>query len=182
MAEKRKILIIDDEENMRHVLRSILEKDGYQTCLAVDGRDALDILEKQEFDIILCDLRMPPMDGIEFLKQPSVREINSTIISMSAYGTIDLAIETMKLGAYDYISKPFKPAEILLTLKKAEEREQLKQENLGDLVLLPPRVLNEDGLFLDNWTVDQLQEKLNVACHVYSEPLTELPQIVEELL
>ncbi len=60
--------------------------------------------------------------------------------------------------------------------------ERLKQENLGDLVLLPPRVLNEDGLFLDNWTVDQLQEKLNVACHVYSEPLTELPQIVEELL
>ncbi len=130
MQKRRKILIIDDEENMRHVLKAMLAKEGYDVHLAADGEDALAVLEQQAFDTILCDLRMPRMDGIEFLKNVSGRKISSTIITMSAYGTIDLAIETMKLGAYDYISKPFKPAEIFLALKKAEEREQLKKENI----------------------------------------------------
>jgi len=130
MAKKRAVLIIDDEENMRHVLKNILEKEDYITASAADGHEALQYLEKKYFDIILCDLRMPRMGGMEFLKEITERKITSTIITMSAYGSIELAIETMKLGAYDYISKPFKPAEILLTLKKAEERQQLKQENI----------------------------------------------------
>jgi two-component system, NtrC family, response regulator AtoC len=130
MAKRKKILIIDDEENMRHVLMAILEKEGYDTVSAADGLEGLAMIDQHDFDAILCDLRMPKMDGMEFLKKISGRNISSTIITMSAYGTIDLAIETMKRGAYDYISKPFKPAEIILALKKAEERRQLKKENI----------------------------------------------------
>jgi two-component system response regulator AtoC len=129
MAQKKQLLVIDDEENLRHLLRSLLEKEGYDVCLAADGQEALVCLEQQDFDIILCDLRMPRMDGMEFLKQAAGRTGTATIITMSAYGTMDLALETMQLGAYDFISKPFKPTEVLLVLKKAEERERLKKEN-----------------------------------------------------
>ena len=126
----KKILVIDDEENMRHFLTSLLTKEGYEVSLAADGLEGLQHIEEQIFDIILCDIRMPRMDGLEFLKNLKGKNSSATIITMSAYGTIDLAIETMQLGAYDYISKPFKPPEIILTLKKAEERERLRRENL----------------------------------------------------
>ena len=130
MARRKRILVIDDEENMRHFLKSLLEKEGYEVVTAGNGQDALALLSDQECDIILCDLRMPGMDGLAFLEAATQRNITAPIITMSAYGTIDLALETMKRGAYDYISKPFKPPEIVLVLKKAEERERLRRENL----------------------------------------------------
>ncbi len=131
MPVKKRLLVIDDEENMRHFLKSLLEKEGYKVFLAENGRAGINILENEEISTTLCDIRMPEMDGIEFLKEISNRNIDTTVITMSAYGTIDLAIETMKLGAYDYISKPFKPDEIILTLTKAAERESLKNENVS---------------------------------------------------
>lgn len=125
-----KILILDDEENMLHMLKTILTKNGYDIATATNGIEGLEKIESNSFDTILCDLRMPEMDGLSFLKVLKEKNIHSTIIMMSAYGTIDLAIKAMKLGAYDYISKPFKPDEIILTLKKAEERERLRKENI----------------------------------------------------
>ncbi len=130
MGEVKKLLVIDDEENMRHYLMSLLENEGYEVREAGDGQEGLKLVEKHDFDAILCDVRMPGMDGIGFLQRVAQREPMPTVITMSAYGTIDLAVKTMQLGAYDYISKPFKPAEIILALKKAEERERLKQENV----------------------------------------------------
>jgi two-component system response regulator AtoC len=125
----KRILIVDDEENFRHMLSVILVKEGYEVETASNGEEGLQKARTSPFDQILCDIRMPRMDGLEFLKEIQKTAVEVTIIVMSAYGTVDIAIEAMKLGAYDYISKPFKPDEIILTLRKAEEREQLRREN-----------------------------------------------------
>jgi two-component system response regulator AtoC len=127
---KRTILIIEDEANMRHMLSVLLSKAGYEVETASDGQEGLESIEGEVFDFILCDIKMPRMDGMAFLKAAADKLKDASVIMMSAYGTVDTAIEAMKLGAYDYISKPFKTDEVLLTLKKAEERERLKRENL----------------------------------------------------
>ena len=126
----KNILVIDDEPNLRHMLTVVLEKAGYTVSCAADATEALSITETMPFDLILCDLRMPKMDGLGFLKHVATRGLQAAIIMMSAYGTIDTAVEAMKLGAADYISKPFKPDEILLKLGQIEERNRLRQENI----------------------------------------------------
>jgi two-component system response regulator AtoC len=126
----KRVLVVDDEKNMRHMLQVMLNKGGYNAETVADGVEGLDLMEKNDFDFVLCDLRMPNMDGMTFLKKSREKYPDQTFIMMSAYGTMDTALEAMKIGAYDYISKPFKQDEVLLTLKKAEERERLKQENI----------------------------------------------------
>ena len=126
----KQLLIIDDEENMRHMLTSLTRNAGYQVDCAANGLEALKKLQAKSFDFVLCDLKMPKMDGMGFLDAARDHLGATTAIMMSAYGTIDLAIEAMKHGAYDFISKPFKTDEVLLALKKAEERELLRKENL----------------------------------------------------
>ncbi|MCK5826629.1 MAG: sigma-54-dependent Fis family transcriptional regulator [Desulfuromusa sp.] len=125
----RNLLVIDDEASMRHMLRLVLENNNYRVSEAQNGAEAINLIYKEKFDVILSDIRMPDMDGLTFLDQPEIRSLDSTIIMMSAYGSIETALECMKRGAYDYISKPFKPDEVVLTLRKAEERQQLRQEN-----------------------------------------------------
>ncbi|WP_246803988.1 sigma-54-dependent transcriptional regulator [Desulfosarcina cetonica] len=124
-------MIIDDEENMRHMLKAVLNRYGYATEAVSDGSSGLEMIRNSVFDFVLCDIKMPQMDGMEFLRAARCDLQHTTVIMMSAYGSIDLAIEAMKLGAYDFISKPFKNEEIRLTIKKAEERERLKQENVA---------------------------------------------------
>lgn len=123
------ILIIDDEESLRHMLSVMLHKQGYCVDTAVHGGEALDKLAVHAYDYILCDIRMPEMDGRQFLRQATSRGVNTPIIMMTAYGTIDTAVACMQEGAYDFISKPFKRDEIVIVLKKAAERERLKEEN-----------------------------------------------------
>ena len=130
MTEKEKILIVDDEENLRSMLQVLLKKNGYIVDAASDGADALQKAQNSNYAFVLCDIKMPNMDGPGFLRKAAEAGIQSTIIMMSAYGTIDTAVECMKLGAYDYISKPFKNDEVLLSLRKAEERERLKRDNI----------------------------------------------------
>jgi len=126
---KKRLLVVDDESNMRHMLTSLLSKSEYLVETAENGLSAMERVEKEKYDFILCDLKMPHMGGLEFLTAASEKITESTVIMMSAYGTIDLAIETLKQGAYDFISKPFKADEVLMALKKAEERESLRNEN-----------------------------------------------------
>jgi len=123
------ILLIDDETNMLDMLSAFLRKEGYVVVTAEDGRKGIDCAEKQLFDFIFCDLKMPVMDGLEFLKEAKACGIESTIIMMSAFATVDTAVQAMKVGAYDFITKPFKLDEILCILEKAAERAQLKKEN-----------------------------------------------------
>jgi two-component system, NtrC family, response regulator AtoC len=127
---QKKVLIIDDEENMRHLLTIMLSKAGYVAESAANGRDGLRLLDQSDFDFVLCDIKMPRMDGTTFLQEATKKHPEKTYIMMSAYGTVESALEAIKKGAYDYISKPFKADEVLLTLRKAEERERLKNENL----------------------------------------------------
>jgi len=137
----KRLLVIDDEANMRHMLATVLKKADYLVDTASNGSEGLQMLEQAIYDFVLCDIKMPKMNGMEFLKSSRQKIGASTVIMMSAYGSIDTAIEAMKLGAYDYISKPFKTDEVYLTLKKAEEREGLKRENR----LLRKRIKNIEG-------------------------------------
>ena len=130
MSEQpKRLMIIDDEAGMRHMLRLVLEKEGYSLTEAAGGEAALDLFDKDPCDLALCDIRMPGLDGRGFLREVNLRRLPLCVIMMSAYGSVDTAIECMKLGAYDYISKPFKPDEIILTVRKAEERLRLQREN-----------------------------------------------------
>jgi two-component system response regulator AtoC len=124
----KRVLVVDDEENFRHILSVILKKEKYEVDTASNGNEALQKISSDPFDQVLCDIRMPGMDGLDFLKEVQKIEAGANVIMMSAYGTLDTAIEAMKQGAYDYISKPFKPDEVILTLRKAEERERLRKE------------------------------------------------------
>ena len=136
-----KILIVDDEDSMRHMLRLVLEREGYELVEAANGEAALELLSQNLLEVILCDIRMPGMDGLTLLQQVRKRFPQVTMIMMSAYGTIDTAVKCLKQGAYDYISKPFKTDEVVLCLKKAEERLELQQENR----CLKNRLENNDG-------------------------------------
>jgi len=112
------------------MLASLLGKAGYLVDTASDGYEGLQMIDRNQYDFILCDIKMPRIDGMQFLKSARDKIADTTVIMMSAYGTIDTAVKAMKLGAYDYISKPFKTDEVYIALKKAEERESLKRENL----------------------------------------------------
>jgi two-component system response regulator AtoC len=127
--EPKRLLVVDDEENMRHMLATLLVRFGYKIEAVGDGLQALEKVRDQTYDFVLCDLKMPRMDGMGFLEAAREYLTETTVIMMSAYGNIDTAIEAMKRGAYDYISKPFKTDEVYLALKKAEERESLRREN-----------------------------------------------------
>jgi len=124
-----RILVVDDDEALRESLTLLLSAEGYEAVAAADGDQALSLVDAGHYDAILCDLRMPGLDGLELLPQLARRLPGATIILMSAYGTADLAIEAMKRGAYDYLSKPFQPSEVLLTLRKARERERMRLAN-----------------------------------------------------
>ena len=125
----RRILVVDDEENLRVVLRAFLKRHGYEVEVAENGEVALEMVGRFGPDVILTDVRMPRMGGLDLLTTLKAKGDAATVIVMSAYGNLDLAIEAMKAGAYDYVQKPFKNDEVLLALRKAEERESLRREN-----------------------------------------------------
>ncbi len=125
----RRVLVVDDEENLRLVLRTLLRRHGYEVETAKNGEEALALVDGFGPDVVLTDVRMPKMGGLDLLETLRAKGNDATVIVMSAYGNMDLAIEAMKAGAYDYVQKPFKPDEVVLTLRKAEEREALRREN-----------------------------------------------------
>jgi two-component system response regulator AtoC len=125
----RRVLVVDDEENLRLVLRTLLRRHGYEVETAASGEEALGMVDSFGPDVVLTDVRMPKMGGLDLLQTLRAKGNDATVIVMSAYGNMDLAIEAMKVGAYDYVQKPFKPDEVVLALRKAEEREALRREN-----------------------------------------------------
>ena len=121
-----KLLIVDDDPGLRKSLGMLLAEDGYDVAAEERATTALERLRAEPFDAVLCDVRMPEMDGLTFLRTYRERGGSALVIMMSAYGGEDAAIAAMKEGAYDYLPKPFRADEVRLTLRKAEERERLR--------------------------------------------------------
>ncbi len=127
---KDRILVADDEQSMREFLDIMFKKEGYQVALASNGEEVLRLIEKEIFDLILMDIRMPRLDGISALKKIKAVSPETIVIMITAYASADTAIKAMKEGAYDYITKPFKVEEIKLIIKNALEKKNLRQENV----------------------------------------------------
>lgn len=126
-----KILIIEDEEPIRRVLVRILtdEDKAYKVEEAADGKEGLALLGKHNFDLVLCDIKMPKMDGIEVLQSANARKIGIPFIMLTGHGNVETAVEAMKLGAYDFISKPPDLNRLLTTVRHALENKSLRSEN-----------------------------------------------------
>jgi CheY-like chemotaxis protein len=139
LARKRKkilmrdkpILIVDDEKNIRLTLSRSLEDLGVETDSAEDGKEALGKLKEKEFGLVLLDIRMPGVDGMEVLRQVRESRPDIRIIILTAYGTIELAVEAMKLGAVDFIQKPFVPEQIRERVARVMSREENRQSKDG---------------------------------------------------
>jgi DNA-binding NtrC family response regulator len=146
MAKKISILIVDDEESVRDSLYSWFIEDGYRVECAENARRALSMLESDSFDIILADIKMPGMDGLEMLRRIKLLKSDSIVIVITAFATVDTAVQALKDGAFDYITKPFDPDDLSHLIRNAskqisltEENENLKKkvvslENIEDLI------------------------------------------------
>jgi DNA-binding NtrC family response regulator len=126
---KGRILVADDERPQRDILQMILEAEGYETTTAGNGRQALAAARAQSFDVVLTDLKMPDLNGIELLSELQQEQPGQCVILMTAHGTIDSAVDAMRKGAFDYLTKPVEKDELLLVLRRALERSQLVHEN-----------------------------------------------------
>ncbi|MFQ5882181.1 MAG: sigma-54-dependent transcriptional regulator [Candidatus Methylomirabilales bacterium] len=127
---KIRVLIADDEKNFARVLKAELGRQGHTTEVASDGRQALEELKTQEFDVLILDLKMPKLGGLEVLKEVKTWALAPEVIVLTGHGTIPTAVEAMKLGAYHYVMKPCKTAELNLLIRKAYEKHQILRENL----------------------------------------------------
>jgi two-component system NtrC family response regulator len=141
------ILIVDDEKNYRVVLEALLAPEGYEVLTAGSGREALKLVREADVDLIITDMKMPGMSGMELMEEAKKIEPDLPVIMMTAYGTIEMAVEAMKKQAFDYITKPFQNEELKLTIKKALENYRLIRENrrLSDALLSQYRYGNIIG-------------------------------------
>ena len=142
MAMVPKMLIIDDEPLMRITLQDSLVGEGYEVVAAETGRKGVDLLRKNQWDIIITDLKLPDLEGIEILKEAKSLNPSTEVILITAYGSIDSAVSAMKEGASDYLTKPFSMDELLLIIKRLLRMKQLEEENLS----LKKRVEERYGL------------------------------------
>ena len=126
---KPRILVVDDEESIREFLDIMLKKEGYEVSLAEDGQQALGVLKNRSFDMVISDLQMPNLNGVELLKEVKTQFPDILFMLITAFGTTESAVEAMKLGAYDYITKPFKIDEVRLNIKNALRAQNLEVEN-----------------------------------------------------
>ncbi|MDD5426343.1 MAG: sigma-54 dependent transcriptional regulator [candidate division Zixibacteria bacterium] len=136
------ILVVDDKDSMRNMLVETLMEEGYRVDAAEDGRKALDLVRNKSYDLILTDLKMPNLDGLEVLSEIKNLDSESTVIVMTAYGTIEDAVQAMKNGAFDFITKPFDTEHLCFLINRALENRRLKAENS----LLREEVLADQGL------------------------------------
>jgi DNA-binding NtrC family response regulator len=128
-----RVLIVDDETNIRKVLKALVEQQGYLASEARDGMEAISYLKKEEIHTIITDLRMPHLDGMGFLKRVSDQYPDIPVIIITAHETVDSAVSALKLGAFDYISKPYEKQEMVQVIEKAINTYQSKSRSPSDL-------------------------------------------------
>lgn len=128
MIRKKKILVVEDDEYVLGSIKILLNKEGYEVNTALDGLEALSLYRKDSYDLVIADLKMPKMDGFELLKQLKLEFPDVSFIMMTAYGSIRTAVDAMKMGAYDYVTKPVSAEEIRLVIQRAFERQNLITE------------------------------------------------------
>jgi DNA-binding NtrC family response regulator len=126
-----KLLVVDDEKNLRLVIQRELTRQGHEAETAPDGQAAWELMETRDFDVLLCDINMPRLDGMGLLRRIKEKMPNAPeVIMLTGQGTVETAIEAMKLGAYDYLTKPYRIAELSALVKQAAEKKQLKMDNV----------------------------------------------------
>ena len=130
MSEHARILVIDDDDSFRSVLQYNLSQAGYEVEIAVGGREGLQQMKQAPFDAVITDIKMPGMDGLEVLGRVKKEYPDIVVIMITAHGSIEMAVEAMRQGAYDYITKPLNRDALLLTLEKALRYRALREENL----------------------------------------------------
>ena len=128
LPEKKQVLIVDDEPNLRKILAAQLSRDGYDVLLAEDGEQGLSLLREHHIDLVVTDLKMPKIDGMTLLRQALAESPGLPIIMITAHGTVDTAVEALKLGAFDYLTKPFDKDEVRQVVAKALKTRQLAEE------------------------------------------------------
>jgi DNA-binding NtrC family response regulator len=121
MAVKESILLVDDDLEFRKAMKKTFEKSGYDITVAADGQEALGFLDKRDFDLVITDLRMPNVNGIQLMEEIKKRRINVPVIFITAFGEVESYMDLMNMGAFDYINKPVKGQEILSVAKRALE-------------------------------------------------------------
>jgi two-component system response regulator PilR (NtrC family) len=126
----KRVLVIEDDETVRDVLRSFLGQKGFDVTLAHNGEAGLDLLRVEKFDLIFTDLVMPGISGMEVLKKVVASKIAIPVVVMTAFGTVQTAVEAMRIGAFDYITKPFNLDELMIVLDKALSVAKLQKENM----------------------------------------------------
>ncbi len=152
-----KILVIEDDETVRDVLHSFLREKGYEVTIARNGETGLDMVRTEKFDIVLTDLVMPGITGMDILKEVAAARINIPVIVMTAFGTVQTAVEAMRHGAFDYITKPFNLDELLIVLNKALSVSKLQKENVM-LKMQLKKKYNFKGLIGDSSRMQSVYE------------------------
>jgi len=131
MGYKARLLVVDDEIIALKNLEHVLTKEGYDIVTTDSGPEALKLLEEEEFSVVLTDLRMPEVDGMQVLERSRELHPHSEVIMITGYATIDSAVEAMKKGAYHYIAKPYRLDEVRIVVAEAVEKNRLKKENVA---------------------------------------------------
>ena len=123
-----RILVIDDERSIRNTLKDILEYEKYEVDQAEDGNKGIELIRSAEYDVVLCDIKMPGLDGIEVLERVVVLTPDTPVVMISGHGNIDTAVESIKKGAFDYIEKPLDLNRLLITIRNAMDKSNLVTE------------------------------------------------------
>ncbi len=152
----KKLLIIDDEKSIRKALREILEYEKYQVDEAADGSEGLSLIQKDKYDIILCDIKMPKMDGIEVLDKIMTLSSDTPVIMISGHGNIETAVEAVKKGAFDFIAKPLDLNRLLVTIRNAMDKSSLVTETK----VLKKKVSKTFDMIGESKAIIQIQEMI----------------------